>query len=93
MGGATPVPPVPSEPPQVGSFLQEPPQRRLTRPGKPPRPAPRGGKLPPASTPDPEQHYIPTVVPAEEDHPLDWSEESIAHALDLRQRRSLSSLM
>lgn len=33
------------------------------------------------------------VVPAEADLPLDWSEGSVAHALDMRQRRSLSSLM
>ncbi|MEY3297413.1 MAG: hypothetical protein RLZZ597_673, partial [Cyanobacteriota bacterium] len=26
-------------------------------------------------------------------HPLDWTEDSLAHTLDLRQRRSLSSLM
>jgi len=40
----------------------------------------------------PESHN-PDVVPDHEDHPLDWSEESIAHSLDLRQRRSLSSFM
>lgn len=34
-----------------------------------------------------------TVVPPEADLPLDWAEGSVAHALDLRQRRSLSSLM
>ncbi|MGF1569096.1 MAG: hypothetical protein ACFCVD_13675 [Nodosilinea sp.] len=33
------------------------------------------------------------VVPADEDLPLDWAEASIAHSLDLRQRRSLSSFM
>lgn len=33
------------------------------------------------------------VVPQDEDHPLDWAEDSLAHTLDLRQRRSLSSLM
>lgn len=33
------------------------------------------------------------VVPPDEAHPLDWTEDSLAHALDLRQRRSLSSLM
>lgn len=33
------------------------------------------------------------VLAPEEAHPLDWSEESLAHTLDLRQRRSLSSLM
>jgi hypothetical protein len=35
----------------------------------------------------------PAVVPPEADLPLDWSEGSVAHALDMRQRRSLSSLM
>lgn len=33
------------------------------------------------------------VMPQDEAHPLDWTEDSLAHALDLRQRRSLSSLM
>lgn len=33
------------------------------------------------------------VVPPDETHPLDWTEDSLAHVLDLRQRRSLSSLM
>ncbi|TVQ10138.1 MAG: hypothetical protein EA368_08010 [Leptolyngbya sp. DLM2.Bin27] len=35
----------------------------------------------------------PAVVPEGTDLPLDWSEGSVAHALDMRQRRSLSSLM
>ncbi len=35
----------------------------------------------------------PEVVPPDEAHPLDWEEDSLAHTLDLRQRRSLSSLM
>ncbi len=42
-------------------------------------------------------HNAPThpteVLPQEEAHPLDWTEDSLAHTLDLRQRRSLSSLM
>lgn len=33
------------------------------------------------------------IVPADESHPLDWGEASVAHTLDLRQRRSLSSFM
>ncbi len=37
--------------------------------------------------------HQPEVLAAEEAHPLDWEEDSLAHALDLRQRRSLSSLM
>lgn len=35
----------------------------------------------------------PAVVPPDADLPLDWAEGSVAHALDMRQRRSLSSLM
>lgn len=31
-----------------------------------------------------------TVVPEAQDHPLDWTEPSLADSLDLRQRRSLS---
>ncbi|MBW4522661.1 MAG: hypothetical protein KME16_23695 [Scytolyngbya sp. HA4215-MV1] len=34
-----------------------------------------------------------TVVPEEESHPLDWSEASLAEMMDIRKRRSLSSLM
>ncbi|NMF85718.1 hypothetical protein [Nodosilinea sp. P-1105] len=37
--------------------------------------------------------HQPMVIPDNEALPLDWSEASIAHTLDLRQRRSLSSLM
>jgi len=37
------------------------------------------------------QPHQPVVVPESEVHPLDWSEASIAHTLDLRQRHSLSS--
>lgn len=37
--------------------------------------------------------HQPEVLSDEEAHPLDWEEDSLAHALDLRQRRSLSSLM
>lgn len=31
-----------------------------------------------------------TVIPSEQDHPLDWQEPSVADHLDLRQRRPLS---
>jgi hypothetical protein len=41
----------------------------------------------------PAELHEPTVVPDSEDHPLDWPDASIAHTLDLRQQRSLSSLM
>lgn len=43
--------------------------------------------------PTPTESHNPDIVPDHEDHPLDWSEESIAHSLDLRHRRSLSSFM
>jgi hypothetical protein len=32
----------------------------------------------------------PVVLPADQDHPLDWDEPSLADSLDLRQRRPLS---
>jgi hypothetical protein len=50
----------------------------------------------PASTALASQSFEPhatDVVPDHEAHPLDWSDDSIAHTLDLRQRRSLSSFM
>ncbi|MBD2234014.1 hypothetical protein [Phormidium tenue] len=53
--------------------------------GESPQPsAPKVAPLPTAT---------PAVVPPEADLPLDWTEGSVAHALDMRQRRSLSSLM
>lgn len=36
---------------------------------------------------------VVTVVPAEESHPLDWGEASLAEMMDLRKRRPLSSLL
>lgn len=39
------------------------------------------------------QARTPAVVPESADLPLDWAEGSVAHALDVRQRRSLSSFM
>jgi hypothetical protein len=47
----------------------------------------------PPETHQPPESHNPDIVPDHEDHPLDWSEESIAHSLDLRHRRSLSSFM
>jgi hypothetical protein len=35
----------------------------------------------------------PAVVPSQADLPLDHPEGSVAHVLDVRQRRSLSSFM
>ncbi|MBD1915809.1 MULTISPECIES: hypothetical protein [Cyanophyceae] len=63
------------------------------------RPVPQPGRLPQSSAPRVAPVPIatptatPAVVPSEADLPLDWSEGSVAHALDMRQRRSLSSLM
>jgi hypothetical protein len=34
-----------------------------------------------------------TVVPSDENHPLDWNDASLAHLMDIRKRRSLSSWM
>lgn len=53
------------------------------------------GESPQSSTPRaaPSPSATPAVVPPEADLPLDWTEGSVAHALDMRQRRSLSSLM
>jgi hypothetical protein len=59
-------------------------------PSQPPvQPSAQSANLPPA----PPQQREADIVPEHEDHPLDWSEASIAHTLDLRQRRSLSSFM
>lgn len=41
----------------------------------------------------PAQARTPAVVPESADLSLDWPEGSVAHALDVRQRRSLSSFM
>ncbi|MBU6228297.1 MAG: hypothetical protein KGQ93_01210 [Cyanobacteria bacterium REEB459] len=45
----------------------------------------------PASPPQASPNPATTIVPDGADLPLDWPEASIAHNLDLRQRRSLSS--
>ncbi|NJL48548.1 MAG: hypothetical protein HC929_15040 [Leptolyngbyaceae cyanobacterium SM2_5_2] len=47
-------------------------------------------RLPQTNSPPLESSQA-AIVPKEEVHPLDWSEASIAHTLDLRQRHSLSS--
>lgn len=39
------------------------------------------------------QQVAATIVPADENHPLDWGTASLADAVDLRKRRSLSSWM
>jgi hypothetical protein len=63
-------------------------QRRSIKMPLPPEPSSPQFALADQAMPQPHQ---PTVVPDDEDHPLDWSEASLAHTLDLRQRRSLSS--
>lgn len=78
----------PAGPSAPRSAPPAPPQRR---------PAPQSQRLqqPPQSKPlpQPSQALTPAVIAAEADLPLDWSEGSVAHALDVRQRRSLSSFM
>lgn len=62
------------------------PRPKAADPTAPPRPAP--APPPASSTPSPT-----TVVPDGDDLSLDYPEGSVAHALDVRQRRSLSSFM
>ncbi|MFH7244925.1 MAG: hypothetical protein ACHWZW_18985 [Spirulina sp.] len=65
--------------------------------GKKSRPAamaqPPAAQIPTIQIDDDTTTYSAEVLPQDEAHPLDWNEDSLAHALDLRQRRSLSSLM
>lgn len=61
-------------------------RREAVPPPAPQQPTPPPPAPPPAESPA-------TLVAAEDTHPLDWDEASIAHTLDLRQRRSLSSFM
>jgi hypothetical protein len=80
-----------------GRFVVEAPQAIpqpavRSRPTPPTPNQPRAAKPAPAPLAPPVAHRA-AVVPETEDLPLDWSEESIAHTLDLRQRRSLSSFM
>lgn len=57
-------------------------------------PLPANLQAPPEGQPDPKPApLVPDLVPDQEDLPLDWSEASLADSLDLRQRRSLSSLI
>lgn len=77
--GSTPKRLAPYRPEQDGTVV-------APRPPAPPQPSeiyPDPGPLP----------LSPDLVPDQEDLPLDWSEASLAHSLDLRQRRSLSSLI
>lgn len=81
----TPAMPRPATPPSA------PPTRPQTRPM--PRPQPTVQALPAARVPAAGEPHIPAVVVDTADLPLDWAEGSVAHALDMRQRRSLSSFM
>lgn len=62
---------------------------------------PRSGEIPAnpiaASTISPHAEKVVspkvTVVPESEPHTLDWPDGSLAHSLDIRQRRSLSSFL
>lgn len=47
-------------------------------------------KIPNSEIPEAEPAIQATIVPAHQDHPLDWDEPSLADNLDLRQRRPLS---
>ncbi|MBD2112884.1 MULTISPECIES: hypothetical protein [Cyanophyceae] len=81
--------PVPARP-RAGTVPQF---RAVPQPGRW-RDLPRGESPPvSASSTAPGPAATPAVVPPEADLPLDWAEGSVAHALDMRQRRSLSSLM
>ena len=81
----TPAMPRPATPPSA------PPTRPQARPM--PRPQPTVQALPAARVPAAGEPHIPAVVADTADLPLDWAEGSVAHALDMRQRRSLSSFM
>ncbi|MEM9482865.1 MAG: hypothetical protein AAGA83_04145 [Cyanobacteria bacterium P01_F01_bin.116] len=55
-----------------------------------PQPSPRGAK-PVSFAVDPPRSV--TVVPEGETSPLDWKEGSLAHRLDVRQKRSINSFL
>lgn len=74
-----PVPAYPQPPAQPAIV----PTRRSTALPAQAYPVPR--PAPPVSQP------AVTIVPSEENHPLDWGEASLADMLDLRKQRSLSS--
>ncbi|HEY9737685.1 MAG TPA: hypothetical protein V6D06_15430 [Trichocoleus sp.] len=58
-------------------------------------PVPRVANQPQVAVPSPSPSPAPSVsvVPSQEAVPLDWPEGSLAHSLDMRQRRSLSSFL
>lgn len=71
-------------------------QRRVARSARPaaaPRP-PRSGQAQTSQVQtNREQQPVISVVPASEAHTLDWPEGSLAHQLDVRAKRSLSSFL
>lgn len=80
-----PAPPPPPKAKRLKPYMAHP---------SPPRPS---GEVAPAdtaaiATPAP-RHTAISVVPDDEIHALDWPEGSLAHQLDLRQQKSLSSLL
>lgn len=85
---AHPRPPAPAisfpQPAPAPTTYQMPPA--LTTPRSQPRPT---RTEPPASPASP----TVAVVPAETSHALDWDENSLVNAMDIRKRRSLSSWM
>lgn len=86
-GGSAPVfpsPPASVLPPRLGTSVVNRSESNPSLPLSHHRPSPPPPAMPAHPT---------TVVPEDEPHPLDWPEESLAHSLDMRQRRSLSSLM
>jgi hypothetical protein len=50
----------------------------------------RSASLPQSAEPHTQESVSVTVVPKQQNHPLDWDEPSLADSLDLRQRRPLS---
>lgn len=79
-------------------FAQASTQQPYPQPYAPP-PAATEFKLPPTlrkSHATQKQEPVPksvTVLPPEQNHPLDWAEPSIADAMDIRKRHTLSSWM
>ncbi|MFZ4639979.1 MAG: hypothetical protein ACOYMP_06230 [Nodosilinea sp.] len=88
--------PIPPYSPQRDSILIPPsagPGTKTLPPGLQDAPLPSNSPPRSAQTDPISVNTSAAVVPASEDLPLDWPEASIAHSLDLRQRRSLSSLI
>ncbi len=85
---ATPPPVTPSSPPRSPQRLAPyRPDQPLTAPLTGANPAPA------VAAPSPPEAPTVAIVPEDTAHALDWPEGSLAHSLDVRQRRSLSSLL